>query len=173
MAHSPQNGRVKQARDFATAAHGPQRYGNEPYVVHLDAVAKLLEPFGAEAEVIGYLHDVAEDTPVTLEALRATFGDHVADCVALVTDEPGANRPERKARTHAKLAKAGDALNLALIVKTADRLANVRMSASTAAGSKMEMYRNEYAAFRIAVFRPELCDELWAELDQLLGPGLR
>ncbi len=30
------------------------------------------------------------------------FGDFVADCVALITDEPGVNRKERKARTYAE-----------------------------------------------------------------------
>ena len=74
---------VPRARAFAVDAHGEQRYGDQPYVVHLDAVAALLAPFGETAQAIGYLHDVVEDTPVRLQAVREAFGDLVADCVAL------------------------------------------------------------------------------------------
>ncbi len=48
----------RRARDFAIAAHGEQRYGDHPYVFHLDAVAALLAPYGVDAQTIGYLHDV-------------------------------------------------------------------------------------------------------------------
>ncbi len=40
------------ARNFAIKAHGEQLYGECPYVVHLDAVAALLEPYGEEAQSI-------------------------------------------------------------------------------------------------------------------------
>ncbi len=100
---------VARARAFAITAHGEQRYGDQPYRVHLDAVTELLAPFGEQAQVVGYLHDVVEDTTVTLETVSETFGDRVAACLALVTDEPGVNRRERKARTNAKLAELGDA----------------------------------------------------------------
>jgi guanosine-3',5'-bis(diphosphate) 3'-pyrophosphohydrolase len=162
---------VACARAFAIHAHGDQEYGGRPYVSHLDAVAKLLEPYGEQARVIGYLHDVVEDTPVPLERVRDDFGDAVAQCVALVTDEPGTNRAERKARTNAKLAKVAGPTTLALIVKAADRLANLRMSAASAAtgdDSKLAMYRREHPAFRAAAFRPGLCDELWTEIDAIV-----
>lgn len=120
-------GLVERARAFALAAHGGQRYGEEPYAVHLDAVARLAEPYGVEAQVLGYLHDVAEDTEVGFEQIRDTFGLHAAHCVALVTDCPGATRAERKALTNAKLAEVDEALQVALIVKAADRLANLRV----------------------------------------------
>jgi (p)ppGpp synthase/HD superfamily hydrolase len=162
---------VARARAFAIAAHGGQRYGDHPYSFHLDAVAGLLLPYGEEAQVIGYLHDVAEDTAVGLEGIREAFGEHVTDCVALVTDQPGANRAERKLKTNAKLAKVEGPLRVALIVKAADRLANLRMSAGGGTGSKLQMYRGEHPAFRQAAFRAGLCDELWREMDQILaGP---
>src|SRR4029078_4121431 len=94
---------VSQARSFAIAANADQKYGDQPYSYHLDAVAELLAPFGEEAQIVGYLHDVVEDSPVSLQGAREKFGDRVASCVALVTDETGANRKERKARTNAKL----------------------------------------------------------------------
>lgn len=85
-------------------AHGEQRYGDQPYVYHLDGVAGLLLPYGRTAQVIGYLHDVVEDTPVTVADIERTFGGLIAQCVALLTDEPGETRAARKAKTYAKLA---------------------------------------------------------------------
>jgi (p)ppGpp synthase/HD superfamily hydrolase len=158
---------VRRARDFALDAHGGQRYGDQPYAVHLDAVAALLAPYGDVTQTVGYLHDVVEDTAVTLDAVRGAFGDHIAECVALVTDATGANRAERKARTNAKLAKVEGELRRALVVKAADRLANLRMSSG--GGAKLEMYRGEHAAFREAAFRAGLCDELWGEMERILG----
>jgi hypothetical protein len=163
---------VSRAREFAVAAHGDQLYGDKPYAVHLDAVAELLAPNGELAQVIGYLHDVVEDTAVSLDGVRREFGDMVAACVALVTDEPGANRRERKAKTNAKLAAVSGKDVLALVVKAADRLANLRASVSGGSESKLGMYRREQPAFRAAAYRPGLCDELWREMDRILGSEL-
>lgn len=162
---------VARAREFAVAAHGDQRYGDQPYAVHLDAVAGLLAPFGELAQIVGYLHDVVEDTAVPLDAVRERFGERVAACVALVTDEPGANRRERKARTNAKLAAVPAEDPLALVVKAADRLANLRASAGGGSDSKLDMYRREQPGFRAAAYRPGLCEELWREMDRILGGG--
>ena len=53
-------------RSFAIAAHGDQRYGDQPYAVHLDRVAGLLAEHGhAEVVPVGFLHDVLEDTEVS------------------------------------------------------------------------------------------------------------
>jgi (p)ppGpp synthase/HD superfamily hydrolase len=164
---------VASARAFALLAHGEQRYGDEPYAVHLDAVAELARPYGVEAETVAYLHDVVEDTPVPAERIREVFGDLVADCVALVTDMPGANRAERKVLTNEKLAKVDGKLRLALIVKAADRLANLRQSARGGRGSKLDMYRAEHPAFRNAAHRNGLCDPLWAEMDRILAGDSR
>jgi (p)ppGpp synthase/HD superfamily hydrolase len=165
----PMLGIVGRARAFALAAHCDQRYGDHPYSFHLDAVAQLLVPYGEDAQAVGYLHDVVEDTAVTLEHVRDQFGDRIADCVALFTDEPGETRRERKARTYAKLARVDGLERLALIVKAADRLANLRMSARGGSGSKLEMYRLEHADFRRAAFRDGLCNEFWAEMEQILS----
>lgn len=159
---------VLRAREFAIQAHGVQRYGDHPYSVHLDAVAAIVTPFGKEAQILGYLHDVVEDTAVSREEVRSTFGDFIAECVSVLTDEPGANRKERKAKTNAKLSEVPERLHLALIVKSADRLANVRMSASKA-NSKLDMYRREHSAFRHAAYRPHLCESIWSELAKILA----
>lgn len=104
--------RVPLARDFSIAAHGDQRYGVNPYSVHLDAVTEIVSPYGEDAQVIAYLHDVVEDTPVKIDVIREQFGDKIAACVSLLTDEPGVNRKERKARTNAKLQAVSTEMNL-------------------------------------------------------------
>ncbi|MGE3163899.1 MAG: HD domain-containing protein [Planctomycetota bacterium] len=166
------NSSVVAARAFALAAHGDQRYGDFPYSYHLDAVASILAPYGEEAQIIGLLHDVVEDTDTGLSEIRACFGSRVADCVALVTDVEGPTREARKALTHAKLATVSGDLELALIVKAADRLANLRMSASSQTGGKLDLYRREHAAFRASAHRPGLCDEVWQEIDRIVGGEL-
>lgn len=157
-------------RQYAIRAHGSQKYGNEPYVVHLDEVAEIVgsEPF---ASTVAYLHDVLEDTEVTRNELAEAFGRDVAEAVSYVTDPGGRNRKERKAELNRRLA-ALDPRELparaALVVKAGDRLANVRRCAE-GGDSKLRMYRREHEAFRAACHRPGLCEAIWTELDELLA----
>lgn len=159
---------LDEARSFAVTAHGSQMYGSKPYAFHLDAVVALLSPYGSEAQVVGYLHDVVEDTEITEHDVRARFGDLIAECVSFLTDSPGANRAERKARTYARLATVAGPAELALVVKAADRLANVRSCVSDQRHTLWEVYRREHPGFRQAAYRAGLCEPLWEELDALL-----
>jgi guanosine-3',5'-bis(diphosphate) 3'-pyrophosphohydrolase len=156
-----------KAREFAINAHGDQMYGTHPYSFHLDAVATIAKKYGETAETIAYLHDVVEDTKVTLAEIEREFGALVANCVAILTDEPGQNRKERKAKTYAKMAKVSGEENIALLVKAADRLANMRASVSDKNHKLIETYKSEYPVFKPAVYRKDLCEEIWQELDAL------
>lgn len=157
-------------RSFAIAAHGDQQYGERPYVFHLDAVAGIAAAYGEDAVTLAYLHDVVEDTAVTVEEVERLFGARVAACVGLLTDQPGADRKERKQKTYARLAQVGSgATELALVVKAADRLANVRACVQDSNRRLWDVYRAEHEAFRAAAYRHGLCDPLWRELDSLLS----
>lgn len=156
-----------RARDFAHKAHGEQKYGEKPYLFHLDAVANLVKDYGNDAVTIAYLHDVLEDTQISKCELEHEFGVFIADCVALISDESGKNRKERKAKTYQKLRMAISQYNLALIVKVADRLANILVCAS-GNHSLLEMYQKEHQAFKSAVYRTGLCDDLWERMDVVL-----
>jgi (p)ppGpp synthase/HD superfamily hydrolase len=82
----------KDAYQRAAVAHGDQKRRNgEPYVNHLLRVYKLLCKVGADPETraAGLLHDVVEDTPVSLEDIRREFGDNVASLVRQCTKLPG------------------------------------------------------------------------------------
>ena len=161
----------QEARAFAIKAHGGQLYGDRPYSYHLDQVAEIAKPFGAEATAIAYLHDTVEDTGATLADIEQTFGPKIATCVALLTDEPGADRKERKARTYAKLAAVSGPNEIALLVKAADRLANVRACVQDNKLGLWQLYRSEQPTFRKSAYRAGLCDPLWLELEALLAEG--
>ncbi|MBF2052831.1 MAG: bifunctional (p)ppGpp synthetase/guanosine-3',5'-bis(diphosphate) 3'-pyrophosphohydrolase [Candidatus Sericytochromatia bacterium] len=152
------------ARAFAIERHGGQLYGDQPYSVHLDAVARLAAPYGEQAEVIACLHDVVEDTDTPLSEIEARFGPFVAACVGILTDEAGAGRPTRKARTYTKMAAVSGPESLALVVKAADRLANVEACVAGQQQTLLEKYCREQAAFYQAAYRPGLCDSLWESL---------
>ncbi len=160
-----------RARDFAVKAHGDQEYGEGvPYVVHLDAVAALVFPYGRELQAVAYLHDVLEDTGTTSRELVAAFGMDVAGAVVGCSDPPGGNRAQRKREANLLLGSLLES-SRALIVKPADRLANVRACAGDHPHPRpdlLEMYRAEYPEFRAAAWRPGLCPGFWEELAELL-----
>jgi (p)ppGpp synthase/HD superfamily hydrolase len=156
-----------QARLFALKHHGEQKYGKHPYIVHLDAVAEFVRQYGETAVVIAYLHDVVEDTYVTLGEIKEVFGTLIADCVAVVTDESGKDRQERKEKTYRKMAQVRGETEIALQVKAADRLANMQACIADNKERLLAVYRKEHPFFQKAVYRPGLCDEIWEQLDEL------
>jgi (p)ppGpp synthase/HD superfamily hydrolase len=159
---------VEKARDFAVCAHGDQKYGDKPYVYHLDHVAEILKPYGETAQVVGYLHDVLEDTAASQIEVELCFGRFVACAVHLVTDRRGESRRERKIKTNAMLSQI-EGFPLPLIVKAADRLANLRESAKGGQDSKLAMYRREHDEFHKAVYRPGICEPIWSEIEAIIG----
>lgn len=165
---------------FARDAHGNQKYGDAPYWTHLESVArKLGDLLNRERGLMffdhkialsaAWLHDVLEDTATTQQAIRSEFGDAVAELVIAVTDEPGANRKERKSRTYPKIRTIGA---LAVALKLADRLANVRESRAhldEGGAGLLNMYRDEQKDFHRALYRFEDgLDGAWNELSKLL-----
>jgi len=123
---------VDRARRYATEAHQRinqrRKYNNEPYDVHLHAVAKLVESVSDDTEMIAaaWLHDTVEDTQATLEDIEAEFGVSVAELVEELTDisRPGdGNRAVRKAIDRRHLAQASAR---AKTVKLADLIDNCK-----------------------------------------------
>lgn len=159
---------IDEAREFAIVAHGDQKYGEKPYSHHLDAVAKLLEPFGEVAVVAGYLHDVVEDTDIELETIEMRFGVSVAKIINVVTDQTKGNRTMRKAHANQKLALVPENEQLALVVAAADRLANLQASLDDKDKALLKMYSKEYEQFKSSAYREGLCEDLWARLDKAM-----
>lgn len=165
---------VQAIRDLAIAAHGDQKYGSQPYCVHLDEVASLVIPYGWDYVKLAYCHDLLEDVPKTPEEHRywedkillLTGKQFLDDCL-LLKDEPGVNRKERKAKTYAKMRAADSSFSRALVVKIADRLSNVRACHKNDS-KKLKMYTKEHAAFASSVYRKGVALEMTSELDDML-----
>jgi (p)ppGpp synthase/HD superfamily hydrolase len=124
---------VLKARTFATAAHAAvaqlRKYTNEPYIVHPQEVYQIVCTVASatpEMMAAAWLHDVVEDTGVTIEVIKQEFGAEVAELVGWLTDvsrpEQG-NRATRKAidRAHTAMAPAE-----AQTIKLADLISNTK-----------------------------------------------
>ncbi|AWN81584.1 sodium:solute symporter family protein [Candidatus Cardinium hertigii] len=80
--------RIQQTIAFIKNAHGlVRRKSGAPYYTHPMAVAKLLLKTTQDPDTIlaGLLHDIVEDTPVTLHQLELMYGSEVAAVVDQVT----------------------------------------------------------------------------------------
>lgn len=119
--------RVEAAINLATQAHEGQYRRNRhqiPYVSHSFTVGMILaeQGFGEDVVIAGLLHDVVEDTDVTIEQIQSRFGKHVAELVAAVTDPPDLPFEERKHHQAVKLTDASDEVKA---IKAADVLHNL------------------------------------------------
>ena len=89
---------IARTRAFAVKQHGKQTdKAGLPYVTHLDAVARnTVDLFGFDPLLlkVAYLHDVVEDTSVTIEQIEDLFGDDVAISVDSITKRKGELNPE-------------------------------------------------------------------------------
>lgn len=132
---------IKRAAHYAVAAHGADlRRSGEPYVLHPIAVAGILARIQLDAETIAgaLLHDVVEDTAVTLEHLEDEFGPRVARLVDGVSKLGRIPWTRDDAESASSREKAQQAENLrkmflamvddigVVLIKLADRLHNMR-----------------------------------------------
>ncbi len=79
---------VAAARALATKAHeGQTDKAGLPYITHPERVASRLST--PEAQVVGWLHDTVEDTPITLRDIEATFGPETAAAVDAISRRDG------------------------------------------------------------------------------------
>lgn len=123
---------IKKAYLFAMDAHGMQkRASGIPYFSHPIEVAKILidMKFDSNMIIAALLHDVVEDTAITIERIKSDFGDNIAWLVNGVT------KLNKIAYTSAKEHQADNfrkfLLSISedvrvLIIKLADRLHNMR-----------------------------------------------
>ena len=123
---------IKKAYDLANEAHkGVCRRSGEPYICHPLAVARLVLDLGMDTESIAaaLLHDVVEDTPTTLDDLKAAFGEEVAllvDGVTKLTKIQFSNIEELQAENLRKMLLAMSRDVRVMIIKLCDRLHNMR-----------------------------------------------
>lgn len=158
---------IEKARAFAMQAHGDQLYGGQPYVVHLDAVYEVLREAGVNMVsylTVAYFHDVLEDTPKTQDDLQdAGLSWFQIDAVQFCTDEKGPNRRARKTATYARvkqdLVSNARGAGLGVLVKFADRIANIRACRGENGNpGLLEMYLKESPAFLDVYQHPNPAD---------------
>ncbi|MFH8469867.1 RelA/SpoT family protein [Streptomyces sp. NPDC017991] len=121
---------LRRAYVLAESSHrGQMRKSGEPYITHPLAVTLILAELGAETTTLtaSLLHDTVEDTEVTLDQVRAEFGEEVRYLVDGVTklekvDYGAAAEPE----TFRKMLVATGSDVRVMSIKLADRLHNMR-----------------------------------------------
>jgi len=121
---------IERAYGIARKAHeGQKRKSGEEYITHPVAVSMILAELGLNEETIiaSLLHDTVEDTPYSLDQLRADFGSEIGNLVDGVTKlDKLAYGPSAEAETVRKMVVAMSRDIRVLVIKLADRLHNAR-----------------------------------------------
>lgn len=127
---------VYQAYQLARRAHAQQRRkSGEPYILHPIEVARICGAelgLGPTAVKAALLHDVVEDTPVTLDQLNEIFGDRIAMIVdgltkfSALTDVHAQNIESPQAENFKKILLTISQDVRVVLIKIADRLHNMR-----------------------------------------------
>src|SRR5256886_4049491 len=126
------SGRFEQALVYAARKHvRQQRKGTEvPYVAHLLGVANIALTYGADEDeaIAALLHDAVEDQGgvKTLNEIRSSFGDRVADIVEGCSDTVEMPKPPWKERKEAYIAHLRKASPSVRLISAADKLDNAR-----------------------------------------------
>lgn len=131
--------RVSAAFLMAVEAHKGQSYGHLPYFTHFLEVAEEV-PYPTEDELVAaMLHDIVEDTEVTLEQVSCQFGDNVSRVVSLLTKNPDLSYQDNIFRIIASKNKS------AMKIKWADNLVNMRNDKSHMDQARRDKLNDKYA----------------------------
>lgn len=122
---------IQKAFELAKEAHKEQRRkSGEPYITHPISVATICASeieLGPTAVIAALLHDVVEDTPITLEEIRAEFGDKIATIVDGLTKLDSDNTSKSpQAENFRKVLRTLLVDVRVVLIKIADRLHNMR-----------------------------------------------
>ena len=116
----------EQAKQFAYEAHkGMKRKGKDtPFIYHLELVNKILKTLTNDDNILaaGWLHDVIEDTPITLKELKKEFNYNICHYVALETEDKSLPWKERKLKQIQELKENKSEV---VFIAYADKIANL------------------------------------------------
>jgi len=111
-----ESGIVDAAEIFAASAHKGQLYAGEPYIyAHLAKVVEVVKGLtdDPDAIVIAWLHDVLEDTKVTVDQLDEWVGHKITEQVVLLSRK---DSEEEYLKQLTKLSESGKLVKLADII---------------------------------------------------------
>ena len=144
-----QDGYLRAAR-FAAQAHGAQTLPRTelPYLLHVTSVAmEVMAAFRAEpdqdqelAMQCALLHDVVEDTPVTLDEVRTAFGPAVAAGVSALSKDPALAKDQQLQDSLQRILQQPHEV---WMVKLADRITNLQPPPAHWTREKIARYREE------------------------------
>ena len=154
MANKPLNTELlDRAIIFAVNAHaGTERRGKGfPYIVHPMEAVEIVATITPDQELLAAaaLHDTVEDTEVTVEQLRAEFGERIASLVASESDEMVDGVSEEDSwhdRKQAAIDRLAAASHDAKIVALGDKLSNMRAIARDYAMKGDELWKIFHAS---------------------------
>lgn len=138
---------IEKAFKVANEAHwNMRRKSGEPYIIHPIAVAKIVNQeigLGAKSIAVSLLHDVVEDTEYTLEDVERDFGSKITSLIDGLTKISGTYNKENSSSLQAEnfrkmLLTISDDLRV-ILIKTADRLHNMRTLDSMPEHKKMKV----------------------------------
>lgn len=148
---------IQETIKFAKESHRGQMYGDRPYEYHLESVAEVVKTFsfdGRDTEFydiivkVAWLHDIVEDTSVTLDMLR-TMGYSEA----VVNGVEAMNRDEKE--SYGEYINRVMQSEVALYVKLADSLCNFRESKKNNDTRRMAKYAmNIEKLIQVDFFKP-------------------
>ena len=122
---------IRQAYEIAVQAHAKQRRkSGEPYILHPIEVARICAEeigLGPTAIVAALLHDVVEDTDVTLNDIKIQFGEKISRIVDGLTKlDSSYNQENPQAENFKKVLSTLNSDVRVVLIKMADRLHNMR-----------------------------------------------
>ncbi len=123
---------LEQAFEIASKAHGAQlRKSGEPYIIHPIEVVRILLKMKVDLPslVAGLLHDTVEDTLLSLDEIKKTFGDEVAflvDGVTKLSKLSFHSKHTAQAENFRKMVFAMGKDIRVILIKLADRLHNMQ-----------------------------------------------
>lgn len=161
---------IERAFTVAEKYHeGQRRKSGDPYITHPVAVTTILAEMGMSGPTLAaaLLHDTVEDTPYSLEELRADFGDEIAKLVDGVTKLDKVEFGESaQAETVRKMVIAMAQDIRVLVIKLADRLHNARTWRYVSAASSGKKARETLDIFAPLAHRLGMNTIKW-ELEDL------
>ncbi|MBQ7238416.1 MAG: HD domain-containing protein, partial [Bacteroidales bacterium] len=136
--------RVQAAYEMAAKAHAHQvRKSGIPYITHPVAVARiaLVElGLGTNSIIAALLHDVVEDTDLTIEDISKSFGEDVAFLVGVLTKKDDGNYKVSKQIDNFKQMLDSIQYDIrALLIKLSDRMHNMRTLGSMRTDKQMKI----------------------------------